>query len=163
MDFLKQLKIWANGDALQGKIMATAAILTGLVLIFILNNDQVFLNGMIIPLSLLLIANLGYGSFLLFSRPKHLITTQNLYKENSKEAIKKELEKAMNDHKAYSILQYVWIGLMIVSVVLWFVLSGEYYKGLSIGLIIMSIGGFLIDTFLHRRLKPYLMVLEQHK
>lgn len=159
MDFSQQLEKWANGDIFQGRIMAVTGLLIGSFIFYILQNDSTLFNGMLIPITLLFLAYAGYGGFLLFSRPKHIQTAQKLYQKDAAAALQNELEKAENDNRAYSLLKPVWIGLLLISIVLWFVLSGEYWKGLSLGLIIMSFSGLMLDTFLHRRLKPYLNFL----
>ena len=161
MDFIQQLQVWAKGDALQGKIMLGIGIVLAIGLIFILRSDQPMLRGMLIPIGLLLIANLGYGGFLTFSRPSHIQSTIELYNQNPVQAVNKELAKAETDHKSYSTLKPIWVVLIVVAIVLYFVLSGAYYKGLSIGLAGMFLGTLLIDGFLHQRLKPYLEVLRE--
>ena len=161
MDFIQQLQVWAKGDALQGKIMVGIGIVIAICLIFILRSDQSMLRGMLIPMGLLLVANLGYGGFLSFSRPNHIQSTIELYNQNPAQAVGKELAKAETDHKSYSALKPIWAVLIVVAIVLYFVLSSAYYKGLSIGLAGMFLGTLLIDGFLHQRLKPYLAVLRE--
>jgi len=161
MDFKQQLQTWAKGDILQGRIMTVVGILIGAFIIHLLNNKSPMHDGILIPLGLLFLAYVGYGGFLWFSRPKHLQNAQESYQKSPATAIQTELEKAENDHKAYSRLKPIWIGLFIISIGLWFFLSNEYWKGVSLGLIIMSFGGLMIDTFLHRRLKPYLHFLKE--
>jgi len=147
MDFSQHLQKWANGDILQGKIMAAAGVVIGFFIFYIFQNENPILNGMLVPMILLFLAFAGYGGFLLSSRPKHILATQESFQKDAKSVIKKELEKAENDHKAYSTLKPIWIGLLVISVVLWFYFSDEYWKGVSLGLIVMSIGGYLLDTF----------------
>lgn len=160
MNFSKQIKNWIDGDVLQGKIMITVGLLLGLAIWFIVNSADASIQGMLYPFVLLLIANLGYGTFLLFSRPHQLKSSQALYAQNPQQAIQKELEKVEKDDKVYAMLKPIWIGLLIVAILLWFVFSEPYWKGLSLGVVIMSIGGFFIDFFLHRRLTPYLSFLK---
>jgi len=161
MNFSKQINDWIKGDIFQGKIMVSGGILLGIAIGFILNNVDLFIKGMLYPFVLLFFANIGYGTFLLFSRPKQLQDTQELFEHNPQQAIQKELEKAEKDDKVYTLLKPIWLGLLLGSIILWFVFSDPYWQGVSVGLIIMSIGGFFIDFFLHRRLKPYLDFLKK--
>lgn len=160
MDFGQQLQVWAKGDALQGKIMIGIGLVLTLFLLFTLKGNNSLLKGMLIPLSLLAIINLGYGGFLAFSRPKHMQTTTELYQKQATQIIQKELNKSKKDNKNYSNLKPIWTALIVVSLGLFFLFAKEYYKGLSLGLGALFFGFLLIDTLLHQRLKPYLNTLQ---
>jgi hypothetical protein len=160
MNFTEQLAIWAKGDAIQGKIMLGLGLFLLLGLIFMVKSDNALLKGMLIPLTLLTFINLGYGSFLSFSRPNHLKQTQEQYKVNPSEVITQELTKAKRDNKNYAVIKPIEIILLIVSALLYFAFSKEYYRGLSMGLMVFFVGTLLLDTLLHQRLKPYLTTLE---
>jgi len=161
MDFEQRLRTWANGDSLQGKIMLGIGILLAIYLAFIYSSEAPLLRGMFIPIVLLMIITLGYGGFLAFSRPKHITTTLESYQQQKEQTIEKELKKAQTDNKNYTMLKPIWTILVVVSIILYFVLSQEYYQGLCLGLAELFIGAFLIDNFLHRRLQPYLSLLKK--
>jgi hypothetical protein len=108
MDFLQGLNLWAKGDALQGKIMVGIGLLLVLALPFLFKSEYTLVKGMLIPICLLMIANLGYGSFLLYSRPKHIATTTKLYQQNPQETIQKEPNKAQTDNKSYAVIRQIW-------------------------------------------------------
>ena len=50
---------------------------------------------------------------------------------------------------------------MVISLILYFVVSKDYYKGLSMSMMGLSLFGFMLDTLLHANLKPYLTLLRQ--
>ncbi|WP_025298812.1 hypothetical protein [Niabella soli] len=156
MDFLQQLNVWAKGDALQGKIMVGTGLLLALALPFLFKKEYPLFNGMFIPICLLVLVNLGYGGFLLYSRPKHVESISKLYQQNPRETVKKELQKARTDNKNYTLLKPIWAMLIIISALAFFFINNEYFKGASLGMICLSVGFLLIDTFLHYRLIPYL-------
>jgi len=159
MYFLQGLNSWAKGDALQGKIMVGIGLLLVLTLPFLFKSEYTLLKGMLIPLCLLTIANLGYGSFLLYSRPKHIEITTELYQRDPQKAIQKELDKMQVDNKSYTVIRQIWAVVIIVSVLAFFTLQNEYFKGLCLGLLCLSVVFLLLDTFLHYRLRPYLEFL----
>lgn len=159
MDFLQQLNVWAKGDALQGKIMVGTGLLLALALPLLFKKEYPLFNGMFIPVCLLVLVNLGYGGFLLYSRPKHVAITSQLYQQNARETVQTELQKAQTDNKNYTLLKPIWTVLIIISVLAFFFINNEYFKGASLGMICLSVGFLLIDTFLHYRLKPYLDML----
>lgn len=159
MDFLQGLNSWAKGDALQGKIMVGIGLLLILTLPFLFKSEYTLVKGMLIPLCLLTIANLGYGSFLLYSRPKHIEITTKLYRQNPRETTQRELSKMQTDNKSYAVIRQIWAVVIIVSVLAFFLFQNEYFKGVSLGLLCLSAAFLLLDTFLHYRLKPYLEIL----
>ncbi|MCW3160170.1 hypothetical protein [Chryseobacterium oryctis] len=159
MEFLRALTVWAKGDAQQGKIMLGIGLLLVLFLYLILKSENQLLNGMLIPVGLLLIGNLGYGSYLLYSRAKHIATTTELYQQNPKETIQKELTKMQADSKSYTMIKRVWAVLIVISVIAFFFLKNDYFKGLALGFLCLSVSFLLLDTLLHQRLKPYVEIL----
>ena len=159
MEFLQGLSVWAKGDALQGKIMVGVGLLLALLLPFLIKSQNRIFNGMLIPICLLLIANLGYGSYLLYSRAKHIATTTELYKQNPQETIQKELTKMQADSKSYTMIKRVWVVLIVIAVVAFIFLKNDYFKGLALGFLCLSVSFLLLDTFLHQRLKPYVEIL----
>lgn len=157
MDFITHLKTWTKGDIIQGKWMVGISIFILLpIAVCLMKHSNPFQKGMLIPISLLFLMNTGYGGYLLFSKPKYLEERTAQFQINAEETIKTEVAKIKADNKSYTLSKYVWTGLLIVSVVCFFVFNKEYFQGLSLGFAVMFLGMLLIDTFLHHRLKLYL-------
>ncbi|WP_426482949.1 hypothetical protein [Chryseobacterium sp. R2ACT005] len=152
MEILQEFSIWTKGDELQGKIMVGIGLVLVLCLLLGFKYENPLLKGMFIPICLLTAASLGYGSFITYSRTKHLKTLTEQYGNNPKETVKMALGKAQNDHKIYIILKIVWSTLLILSVLIFLFTVKEYYKGLILGLFCLFVGFLLIETFLHSRL-----------
>lgn len=160
MDFIPHLQTWAKGDISQGKWMIGIAflILLPLCLLLIKTNNSLQ-KGMIIPLCLLFMLNVGYGSYLLISKPKYVTERTAQFQLNAEETIKNEVGKIKADDKSYTMTKYVWAGLLILSVVCFFIFNKYYFQGLSLGFAIMFLGMLLIDVFLHHRLEKFLSSL----
>lgn len=156
MELLELTTNWVKGEVLQGKIMLTIGILLLIGGIYILRSDHEILRGTLIPLGLSVLALIGYGGFQTLGRPAHIPKVTELHAENPQQAIVQEYEKATNDDRVYSTLKIVWPILIVVSVILYFVFSSEYLKGLSIGLMGLFLTILLLDTTLHYRLSFYL-------
>jgi hypothetical protein len=152
--------IWAKGDSLQGKIMLAAGIFFLFAFIGIMRSDDPLYRGTLIPIGLLLVLLLGYGGFLAFSRPGHIQKISQLYKKSPEEAKEVELKKASNDHRNYSLAKKIWPFLIILSAIGFMLFTADYYKGLSIGLLIAFISVLIVDITLHHRLTPYLEYLQ---
>jgi len=157
MDFIQNLQTWTKGDITQGKWMIGIAffILLPFCILLIKTNNSLQ-KGMLIPLCLLFLMNVGYGSYLLISKPKYVTERIVQFELNAEETIKNEVTKIKVDDKSYTMTKYIWAGLLILSIVCFFVFNKDYFQGLSLGFAIMFLGMLLIDVFLHHRLKLYL-------
>ncbi|MCP4521393.1 MAG: hypothetical protein GY827_06840 [Cytophagales bacterium] len=155
MDFIKYTTEWVKGEVFQGKIMIGIGILLLVGAIAIFKSEHEVLRGTLIPLGLIIIALLGYGGFQIAGRPAHIDKVNTIYQQNPKEAIEQEYNKAMKDNKAYSTLKPVWAGLIILSVILYFIFSSYYFKGLAIGGVALFLSLLILDTTLHYRLQGY--------
>ena len=100
MDFIDYSTAWSKSEVLQGKIMIGLAILLLIAFIAILRGEHELLRGATIPMALLIVILVGYGSFILYSRPAHSSQSIALYESSPKEAVKQEIIKHENDNKA---------------------------------------------------------------
>ena len=163
MDLIKYTQEWVRGEVLQGKTMVAMGLLLLIAVIFILKGDHQILRGTLIPLGLVLLILLGYGGFQIFGRPAHVTKVETIYLENQGEAINQEYSKALKDDKTYSRFKPIWAVLLVVSVILFFVFTGNYLKGLAIGLMVLFLSLLTLDTVLQDRLKIYLDGLTELK
>lgn len=157
MDFIPHLQTWTKADISQGKWMIGIAffILLPLCILLIKTNNSLQ-KGMLIPLCLLLVMNLGYGSYLLISKPKYVTESKEQFQLNAEGTIKNEVAKIKADDKSYTMTKYIWACLLILSVVCFYIFNKDYFQGLSLGFAIMFLGMLIIDVFIHNRLKLYL-------
>ncbi len=160
MNLLEHTSNWVKGEVAQGKIMVTIALVLLFTVVAIWKSDQHFLRGMLIPLTLVVLAIGGYGGFQLFGRPGHVNKVQEVYDRSPEEALQMEYDKATKDDKTYTRLKPIWAGLMIVCLILYLVLKEESCQGLVIGLAVLFLSVLLLDTTLHHRLKIYLTALQ---
>ncbi|WP_347216340.1 hypothetical protein [Chryseobacterium sp.] len=154
MDFI-QLKIWANGDAEQGKWMLSASVVLLLVIILMVRSENTVLRGMLIPISLLLALNTGYGTHLVINRIRYAEEINQKFKKNVPKTIAAEYSKIKNDEKSYTVFRIIWAMLIIISLILCFIFTADYYRGLSLGFVGLFFGLLCIDTFLHYRILLY--------
>src|SRR5215472_12541005 len=90
---------------------------------------RALLRGMLIPLALLVAMNLGYGCVLV-SRPATSLKVEAAYLQNQTQTVERELNKARKDEQYYKSARPVWALLTAISVLLFFVFSGNYCRGL---------------------------------
>ena len=161
MDFTQHLQTWTKGDLQQGKWMIGIAVLIIFpICILFIKTSNSLQKGMLIPFGLLFLINVGYGSYLLISKPKYVIERTTQFQLNAEETIEKEVAKIKADDKSYTMTKYVWVGILVLSVFCFFIFNKEYFQGLALGFGIMFMGMLLIDVFLHNRLEYYLKVLQ---
>ena len=146
MDFVEYANTWAKSEVLQAKIMIGLGGILLFGLIAVLRGEHELLRGAFIPLGLLLVILLGYGSYILYSRPAHAKERIALYQKSPQEAITKETEKHINDNKfGNALLRYVYPVLIIVSALALFFVPGPYYRGMAIGFILLFASTYIID------------------
>lgn len=159
MELLDHTTEWVKGEVFQGKIMLSVGILLLIGGVAILKSDHEILRGTLIPLGLILLLTLGYGTMQVFSRPGHITKVSQLLAENPKKAIAQEYKKASSDDNIYSRLKIVWSVLIAITAVLYMVFPNDYLKGLAIGLIALFLTALVVDSVLHYRLSIYLKAL----
>lgn len=161
MDFIEYANNWAKSEVTQAKIMIGIGILLLVAFIAIIKSENELLRGMLIPMSLLLIILIGYGGYILYSRPAHINESIALYQQSEKEAITKEQTKHINDNKAGKTLLKVYPILMLISVIALFFVSSPYYKGMAVGFAILFIATFIIDSGFVSRSDAFLSFLSK--
>jgi len=147
MDFIEYTNNWAKAEVTQGRIMIGIGIILLFIIYSIFRSQNELLKGSLIPLGILLIVLIGYGSYILYSRPAQAKESVELYQKSETEAIEKEKTKHINDNKAgKTLLKYVYPSLMLLSVLGLILLPKPYYKGLAIGFLILFISTYIIDN-----------------
>jgi len=160
MDLIKHTAQWVNGEVLQGKIGLGTCIVIAILFFYFANFQQSFYKGMIVPFILLQMVLLGYSSLQMVMRPKHIGKVEQYLTVSREKAKQAEFEKSQKDDKLYSKLRLVWVGLFVVSLILFFLLVNDYFKGMSLGFAMFFIVAYTFDTLLHLRLKTYLSALQ---
>ncbi len=161
MNLLDFTNIWVKGEVFQGKIMLMIGIAILIATVAIIRADNSVLRGATIPLALIVILLVGYGSFQTFGRPSHANKVTQLYKEAPTKAIEQEYHKALKDDRTYKTLKVVWVILIVVSALLFLVFTTPYLKGLSIGFVALFLTTLTVDFILHYRLTNYLNALKE--
>jgi len=161
MELIKHTIQWVNGEVLQGKTMLVLGVIVGFAAFFVIRNNNEILKGMLIPLGLITLILIGYGTMQVIVRPKHIPKVEEMYKSNPKQALETELGKAIKDDKTYSMVPYFWFTGIAIAGFIFFFTSQYYYKGLSIGLIGLFLTMLILDSTLQHRLVIYLKALKE--
>lgn len=161
MDFIEYTNTWAKTEVTQGRIMIGIGILFLVVLFAIFRSQNELLKGAMIPLSLLTVVLIGYGSYILYSRPAHARESIAMYQSSETEAIASEKEKHINDNKAgKTLMKFVYPGLMLLSVIALFLLPNPNYKGMALGFILLFLSTYVMDNGFVSRSDAFLTYLD---
>ncbi len=161
MDFVEYANNWAKSEVTQGRIMIGIGILLVFVLIGIFRSQNELLRGAMIPGGLLIVVLIGYGSYILYSRPAHAKESIALYQKTEKEAIEKEKEKHINDNKAgKTLIRFVYPSLILLSVLALFAIQNPYYRGMTLGVILLAVSTYIMDYGFVSRSDAFLSFLE---
>lgn len=161
MELIDYTSAWVKGEVFQGKIMIVLGLLFLLGFIAIFRSQDEFVRGLLIPFGLIVLVLIGYGGMQVTVRPEHVAKVESLAQENPQEALDKELAKSQNDHKVYSNIVKVWPLFIIAAIILFYLISSSYWKGFSVGIMILFAGMIILDSTLHHRLLKYLDGLNQ--
>ncbi len=161
MNLIEHTTNWVNGEVLQGKIMLGLGILLLLGGIAIFKSDHELLKGSLIPIGLVTLFLSGYGSFQVFGRPPHVQAVSEIHSQDPKAAIEKEITKAEKDDGIYGMAKKVWIVLLVIAAIGSLFIASDFYKGLTLGFMVLFLAMLIIDTTLHHRLQVYLEALKQ--
>jgi ascorbate-specific PTS system EIIC-type component UlaA len=160
MELIKHTSNWVSGEVFQGKIMLVLGVIICVGALFILRNNNEILKGMLIPMALIILILIGYGSMQVIVRPKHVDIVSETHKNNPIQALEAELNKANKDDKSYSMAPYFWFVGIAIAAIVFFLSSQYYYKGLGLGLIGLFLTMLILDATLHHRLVIYLRALK---
>jgi len=160
MDFIEYTNAWAKSEVVQARVMIGIGLLFLYVFYGIIRSQNELLKGALIPLGLLLVVLIGYGSYILYSRPAHARESIALYQKSKIEAIEKEKVKHINDNKAgKTLIKYVYPILMIISATALFILQSQYFKGMALGFLLLFVSTYIMDSGFVSRSDAFLTFL----
>ena len=162
MDFIEYANNWAKSEVTQGRIMIAIGILLLFAFFWIFRSQHELLKGALIPMGLLILILIGYGSYILNSRPAHASQSISLYQQSKVEAIEKEKIKHINDNKAgKTLMKYVYPGLILLGAISLFFITSAYYKGMALGFILLLASTYIMDYGFVSRSDAFLSFLDK--
>ena len=133
-------------------------------LFFILKGQHALLRGTLIPLGLLSLVLVGYGSFILYSRPQHAKQSMEIFENNWQEGVEKEKEKHINDNKAgKALMSYVYPGLILLGALGMFFFKSPSIQGVFLGIIVLAASIFVLDYGFVSRSDAFIEYLNDSK
>jgi len=161
MDFVEYANSWARSEVTQGQIMIGFGVLLVVSIVGILKSEVELLRGTLLPLGLFVVLLIGYGAFILYSRPAHAKQSITLYQKSTSEAIEREIDKHVNDNKAGNMLMKIYPILAILALTGVMFIPSPYYKGMCLGFAVLFIGIYFIDNGFVTRSDAFLEFLDK--
>jgi hypothetical protein len=162
MEFINYINTWVKSEVLQGRIMIGIGVLVLIAFIFIIRSENELLRGALIPMGLIIAILIGYGGFILYSRPAHAKASIERYESNPQEAVVQEVAKHTNDNKAgVPLTKYVYPALLLLSAVALYFAPSPYYKGMALGFGLLAITAFIMDSGFVSRSNAFLEFLSK--
>jgi len=93
---------WVKGEVTQGWIMLLAGILFAIATYYIWKADTSFIRGMLIPLALVTLICLGYGSNLVWGRPAKAKALTAAYQQNAATTMQEETARLEKEAATYA-------------------------------------------------------------
>lgn len=164
MNFIEYTNTWVKSEVTQGRIMVGIGIFLLFAFYCIFRSQNELLRGSLIPLGLLLLVLIGYGGYILYSRPSHAKESIVFYKKSTKEAVEKEKAKHLNDNKTGNmLLRYVYPILIIISALALLIVQHPYYKGMTLGFVLLFVATYIIDNGFVSRSDDFISFLHNFK
>lgn len=151
---------WLKGEITQGWVMLIAGILFAIASYYIWKDAAALVRGMLIPVALVTLICLGYGSNLVWGRPAKVKALTTAYQQNAAATVQEETTRLEKESATYAMTTKGWVAVIVIGLLLYLFLSAAYYKGLGIGLLIFGVTALLTDIFLSQRVANYLDQLQ---
>lgn len=119
-------------------------------------NGGEMLRGMLIPLGVLMLIATGYGGFMQVNRPAHATALAERYQRDPELSRTAEISRLQNDCANYRKMNMIWSTIFLTAIALIFLAGSGTWKGVALGLIVLSSVGFVVDNFLFHRAAVYL-------
>ncbi len=146
MNFTEYMDAWVKSEVTQGRTMIFIGFICCIAVYFIYKNSNELLNGSLFPLGLLILILMGYGAYIVYSRPVHARESISLYEHSPSKAIEAEIKKHIDDNKlGKTLLKWVYPIGIIGGGLLLFLIPSVYYRGMAIGFILVFLSTYIID------------------
>jgi len=146
VDFTENLRSWLAGETFQGRTMLAFGVVAIGALVLVLRSQEPLLRGMLVPLCLLLALLLGYGGLVAFGRSARVEKVVSAYAEKPEETIAAEISKHEKDLNFCELLKKIYPVLIILAAVMVLLAPTPYWKGLGVGLVLLFLATYLVDT-----------------
>ncbi|MBO9490368.1 hypothetical protein J7384_08345 [Endozoicomonas sp. G2_1] len=146
MNFNQILQIWLKGELLQGKVMIIVGVLLLLAAIAIFRNQNELLRGTLLPIGFLITVLIGYGGYILQSRPAHVAQSEALYHSSPIQAVAREIDKHTSDNQIGNTLLKIYPVLAIIAIVVLMWLPSGSYRGIALGFTFVFLSALIIDN-----------------
>lgn len=160
MDFLQLTRNWTNGEIKQAKFMIILGCFTTAISFFLIVSREEFHHGISIPIVLLSLIFIFYGSFVFRNRPHQLKTIIKNYKQGPLGTIETEKNRILKEKENYNKVRITWTLVFVIGLVSYFLAESVFYKGIALGAAIFGIAIFLVDSFLSIRINRFYVGIE---
>jgi len=157
---LEHTNNWVKGEVTQGWVMLIGGIVMAIACYYCWKADSAIIRGMLIPLILVMLIFMGYGSSLIWGRPGKAKALTTAYQQNERMTVQEEIQRLTKEGGTYSMTIKGWVVTIIVGIALYFLLSAGYYKGLGMGIAFLGLMALITDLFLSKRAANYLELIQ---
>ncbi len=132
-------------------------------LILVINVNNIFSNGLTIPLSIIGILQVYFGINIFKKSPKHLLMVQGFVKENQSLMVNIEIPFIHNEILFQKKMINTFLFLNVLAVLFIFIFNNTLFlQGLGIGLFIQSLIVITANYFAAQRSQIYLKWLNDY-
>jgi len=156
MEFINHTLNWCRGEIFEGKmsfLFGAVVFLTSLA--YLKWASTPYAKNIFWPLLIVAILAMGVGIYLLTTNQKRTENFPSEFEQNPTEFIQAEKERTADFIKWYPITQKILFGLMIAGMLCMLLSKVALVRSIGIGLMLLSIYGFVLDHFSEERARTY--------
>ncbi|MGI9550269.1 MAG: hypothetical protein ACR2MT_03640 [Aurantibacter sp.] len=156
MEFINHSLNWCKGEIFEGKmslLFGVVVLLTSLA--YLKWASTAYAKALFWPLLVVALVAMGAGVYLLTTNQKRVETFPTEFEQNPTEFIQTEKERTADFIKWYPITQKILFGLMIAGMLCMLLSKGALVRSIGIGLMLLSLYGFVLDHFSEERATTY--------
>jgi uncharacterized integral membrane protein len=163
MDFLSQLQEYYKGERLGAIWFTIVGVLLLLLSLFIWKQSPPVSmgRGLLLPLLFVGICGTIAGPLLMRSNNDRLVRLPQEYHADEQAFITKESARLEGVARWWLPLKITWTLFIVVGLVLAFIGTTPYWKGIGLGLLLIGALGHVVDGFAHERANIYLDHLDE--
>ncbi len=163
MEIINHSLNWCKGEIFEGKLSLLFGVIILLVSFSYLKwGTTVYAKAMFWPLVVVAVMAMAAGIYLMTTNSKRIMDYQAQYSENPTEFVHAEKNRTEEFISWYPKTQKILFVIMLVGMLCMLFSHGAIIRALGIGLMLLSIYGFVLDHFSEERAGNYHNEIIEH-
>lgn len=156
MELINHTIEWCKGEIFEGKmslLFGFIVLVTGVA--YWKWGSTPYAKAIVWPLLIVGLIAIGIGAYLVTTNQKRIPEYKTEYMENAKAFAQSEKQRTASFIQWYPITQKIIFGIVIIGMLCLMLTLKPVIRSIGIGLLILSLYGFVLDHFSEERARTY--------